>query len=337
MMAGRQPLRAELVRGAQADGRDSFPEIDGSSPAVRALKRDMFAVARDPHVTALIVGESGTGKERVAHAIHRASARAAAPFVIIDCAGLSATLADDALFGHVRGAFTGAVAERASPFERANGGTLLLDEIGDLPLELQMKLLRAVQSRTVQRLGSRQETAFDVRVMAATHVDLAAAVSRGRFREDLYYRLAVYEMVVPALRERGADDLFALVSAIVRRLADRRRRPAPVVDSGVFEVLLAHDWPGNVRELENVLERMFVAASGEALLTRRHLPERFRRIRSQPAAPRRAMPPTAERLLAALRDHGFQHARTAAALGLSRHQLFRLVQRYGLRRPAASP
>jgi transcriptional regulator with GAF, ATPase, and Fis domain len=328
MVSGR-PFRAKLLVSA-----DSFPEIDGSSAAIRALKQEMLCVARDPDVTALIVGESGTGKERVAQAIHRASPRAGAPFVVIDCAGLSATLAEDTLFGHVRGAFTGAIADRAGPFERADGGTVLLDEIGDLPLELQMKLLRAVQSRTLQRLGARQETAFDVRLIAATHVDLAAAVARGRFREDLYYRLKVYEIGVPPLRRRGADDVRELAATILRRLADRRGRGAPSIDPEVLEWLIGNPWPGNVRELENVLERMLVAAGGEAVLHARHLPGRAVGVRS--AVPR-ASPPTADRIVDALRRNGIRYGRTAADLGLSRHQLYRLVRRYGIRARVGDP
>jgi two-component system, NtrC family, response regulator HydG len=331
-------FRAAFVRGdAPASNqarleRDDFPEIDGSSVAVRALKREMRLVARDPDVTALIVGESGTGKERVAQAIHRASARAAAPFVVIDCAGLAATLAEDTLFGHVRGAFTGAIAERAGPFERADGGTVLLDEIGDLPLDLQMKLLRAIQSRAVQRLGARQDTPFDVRVIAATNVDLEAAVARGRFREDLYYRLKVFEIRVPPLRRRGAEDIRALAASILHRLAQRRRREPPAIDPEALERLVTSPWPGNVRELENVLERMLVAAAGEPVLRVVHLPG-GRGVGSQPV-PLRAEPSAAVRILDALQRNGFRYGRTAADLGLSRHQLYRLVRQHGIRAPA---
>jgi DNA-binding NtrC family response regulator len=296
----------------------------------------MLSVARDPDVTALIVGESGTGKERVAQAIHRASLRADAPFVIIDCAGLSPTLAEDMLFGHVRGAFTGAIDERAGPFERADGGTVLLDEIGDLPLDLQMKLLRAIQSRTIQRLGGRQDTAFDVRIIAATNIDLAAAVARGRFRQDLYFRLKVFEIAVPPLRRRGADDVRALAAAILRRLAERRRLTPPSIDPQVLESLALRPWPGNVRELENVLERMLVAAAGEPLLDARHLPASFRGGGSAPP-PLRTDQPAAGRILEALQRNEFRYGRTAADLGLSRHQLYRLVRRHGLRPQAGDP
>lgn len=306
-----------------------FPEIDGSSAAIRALRQDMLCVARDRDVTAMIVGESGTGKERVARAVHDGSPRAHAPFVVVDCAGLSTTLAEDTLFGHVRGAFTGAIDERAGPFERADGGTVLLDEIGDLPLDLQPKLLRALQSRTVQRLGARHETAFDVRVLAATHVNLAAAVAERRFREDLYYRLNVYEIIVPPVRSRGEHDVRALAAAILRRLSSRRGRPVPAVDPALMQWLVGQRWPGNVRELENVLERMIVAAGRAPMLTARHLPPRRSGDGASPT--RRDALPSREAIVDALTRHGFRGGRAAAALCLSRHQLYRLVRRYGIR------
>ena len=321
------PFGRELPR---VSDRETFPEIDGSSPSILGLKRHMRSVARDPHVTVLITGESGTGKERVAEAIHRASPRAAAPFVVIDCAGLSPTLAEDALFGHVRGAFTGAVDDRAGPFERADGGTILLDEIGDLPADVQMKLLRAIQSRTVQRLGGATTRRFDARIVAATHVDLAAAVARGAFRSDLFYRLQVYEIAVPALRRRGADDVRALASAIVARLAQRRGRTAPSIDRDALDLLAAYEWPGNVRELENVLERMYVASGGETLTTR-HVPKQVRASGPTVSAPPSV--PGIDRIVDALQRSGFRYGRTAAGLGLSRHQLYRILQRHGIRRP----
>jgi transcriptional regulator with PAS, ATPase and Fis domain len=322
-------IRAFGRHDLECGERDDFPELDGSSPAVLAVKRDMRAVARDPHVTILITGESGTGKERVAEAIHRRSPRGSAPFVVIDCAGIPATLAEDALFGHVRGAFTGAVDDRAGPFERAEGGSVLLDEIGDLPLDLQMKLLRAIQSRTVQRLGSTQPRRVDVRVMAATHVDLAAAVARGRFREDLYYRLNVYEIAVPPLRRRGDADLRTLAASIVSALAARRGRPAPAIEEPVLDALVQHTWPGNVRQLENVLERMIVAAVDEPALRMAHLP---RQLRSGAAPPASVVSlPSAERIADALQRNEFRYRRSAADLGVSRHQLYRLMKRHGIR------
>lgn len=313
---------------------DLFPEIDGSSVQVRRLKRHLACVARDPDVTVLLLGESGTGKERIAQAIHRASPRHDSPFVVIDCAGLLATLAEDTLFGHVRGAFTGAIDDRVGPFESANGGTVLLDEIGDLPLDLQMKLLRALQSRTVQRLGARHEMRFDVRIIAATNVDLAAAKERGRFREDLYYRLRVYEITVPPLRRRGAEDIRALARTILATLAARRRRAPPQIEASAMDVLLRNPWPGNVRELENALECMIVAAENDDVLGMQYLPVYLRKVVSPVAT---LASPGPAQLLDALQRNAFKYGRTAAGLGLSRHQLYRLVKQYGLQRPREDP
>jgi transcriptional regulator with PAS, ATPase and Fis domain len=307
-------------------------ELDGASPAMLQLKRDIVHVARDPFVGVLVVGESGTGKERVARAIHRVSARAARPFVVVDCAGLAPTLAEDALFGHVRGAFTGAVAHVAGPFERADGGTVFLDEIGELTRELQVKLLRALQQRAVARLGAASETSFDVRIVAATNVDLRRAVDDGRFREDLFYRLRVFDLRVPALRERGFGDVQRLAVRLLDQLAARRGRPAPSLAPAVWEQFARHSWPGNVRELENTLERMMVAAAEDPQLTPAHLPCGFGSMEarhgpvlaSQVAAPTAV---TASDAYAALTRNHFRHGRAASELGISRHQLYRLLKR----------
>jgi transcriptional regulator with PAS, ATPase and Fis domain len=328
-----RPAAARRRVNVAAIPQDPFPEVDGGSPEIRRLKLHMLRIAGDPDVTVLILGESGTGKERVARAIHRASPRSRAPFVVVNCAGLSPTLIEDQLFGHVRGAFTGAVEDQPGPFERAGGGTVLLDEVGDLTSDLQMKLLRALQHRTVQRLGSGQETPFDVRVIAATNVDLAAAKSRGRFREDLYYRLKVYEVYVPPLRRRGAGDIKALTRAILARFAERRRRPPPVLDAETLDLLVRYSWPGNVRELENTLECMIVAAGTDSSLTSRYLPEGFAGMDTlMPSAARRGRwtLPSAGETTTALEQNDFKLGRTAAALGMSRHQLYRLLKRHGL-------
>jgi DNA-binding NtrC family response regulator len=327
-------LRAENSWTDPQDAFDDFPEIDGTSAAVRRLKFEMACVARDADVTVLITGESGTGKERVARAIHRASRRSAAPFVVVDCAGLSPTLAEDSLFGHVRGAFTGALEERSGPFERAQRGTVFLDEIGDIATALQMKLLRALQSRVVLRLGSTRETAFDARIIAATNVDLDAARGRGRFRDDLYYRLSVFEIVVPPLRRRGAVDIQAITATALARLAERRKIPVPRVDPAAMDVLIAHPWPGNVRELENTLERMVVAAAGGLILSERHFQERFAAGRREESI--RVVLPSREQVMEALEEGEFIRRRAAAALRLTRHQLYRLVRRYGIETPRRS-
>jgi transcriptional regulator with PAS, ATPase and Fis domain len=328
---------ARALRNDVGASEDSVAELDGVSAVMARVKHDILKVARDAYVSALILGESGTGKERVARAIHRLSMRAGRPFVVVNCAGLPPTLAEDALFGHVRGAFTGAINPVAGPFERADGGTVFLDEIGDLTHELQVKLLRALQQRTVLRLGATLETSFDVRVVAATNVDLMLAVQQGRFREDLYYRLNVYELYVPPLRSRGMPDLQRLVPALLDQISARRGRPAPSLVPGVWESFARYAWPGNIRELENTLERMTVAAAGQMQLTPAHLPDNFGGPGRQGAADRaathtvsRIMPTPAEASAALVRNH-FKRGRAASELGISRHQLYRLLkQRAGV-------
>ena len=306
---------------------DAFPDIDGASPQIDALKQHMRRVADDAYVTVLILGESGTGKERVARAIHDRSPRRNAPFVVVNCAGLSPSLIEDELFGHVRGAFTGAMADQPGPFERANGGTVFLDEVGELTPELQLKLLRAIQQRTVQRLGGTRETPFDVRVIAATNADLSRAVAQGRFRQDLYFRLKVYELRVPPLRHRGAPHVRLLAATILKQLGARRKRPPAALDAHVWDRFVDYAWPGNVRELENTLERMVVAAGASGWLTVDHLPEGFGvRAERETGAP--AVLPDRDAVIAALERHGFARGRAAAALGVSRHQLYRLIRRY---------
>lgn len=327
----RSSAASRFARVGAAVG-DPFLDVDGGSAEIVALKHHMQCVARDGDVTVLILGESGTGKERVARAIHRMSPRHGAPFVVVNCAGLSPTLVEDELFGHVRGAFTGAIADRPGPFERANRGIVFLDEVGDLTADLQLKLLRALQQRTVQRLGGDEETMFDVQVVAATNVDLAAAKARGRFREDLYYRLKVFELRVPPLRQRGSDDLRSLVTALLKRLTERRHRPLPTLASAVWEGFARYSWPGNVRELENTLERMIVAAGDTAILLPEHLPEDFgtsARVQGRTPPP---LPSPAD-LLAALQRNAHRWSRTATELGISRHQLYRLMKRYAISSP----
>ncbi len=319
------------VHAVEPDAKagSSGAELDGVSPRMLRVKRDIQNVARDPFVSVLIGGESGTGKERVARTIHCLSPRASQPFVVVNCGGLPATLADDALFGHVRGAFTGAIGEVAGPFERADGGTVFLDEIGDLTPDLQVKLLRALQQRTVTRLGAATERPFDVRIVAATNADLKVAMTKGAFRDDLYYRLNAYEIVVPPLRARGAADLERTAAALLMEIAARRGRLPLVLSPAVRERFARHSWPGNVRELGNVLERMLVASPPGAIeLTPAELPDGFG---SSPVASARAdapMPTPAD-AAAALARHRLNRSRAAMELGVSRHQLYRLLKRAG--------
>ena len=229
---------------------DDYYGIIGQSATVRAMTARLERLA-DSDTTVLVMGETGSGKERVAEALHLSGPRASGPLVIIDCGSLPRTLIESELFGHERGAFTDANALFKGAFERADGGTLFLDEIGELPLDLQPKLLRVIESRTVRRLGGQRSIAFDVRLVAATNRDLAMEVQRGRFREDLYYRLAVVSLTVPPLRER-LDDIPLLAVHLLRELG---RDPASYLTVESLAALQSYDWPGNVRELRNTLER----------------------------------------------------------------------------------
>ena len=241
--------------------RYDFSRMIGESPGLRgALERAARVIPRGS-ATILITGETGTGKELLAQAIHYNGPRATHPFVEVNCSALPANLLEAELFGYEKGAFTGAVAAKPGLFEAAHRGTLFLDEIGEIPLELQAKLLRALESRTVRRVGSVQTIQIDVRVVAATHRDLRAEVRANRFREDLFYRLNVLPIELPALRERG-DDVLRLADYFLTRFADEYDMPAPHLADDVRRALLSYPWPGNVRELRNSIERAMLLGEG---------------------------------------------------------------------------
>jgi transcriptional regulator with GAF, ATPase, and Fis domain len=245
-----------------------FTEIVGESAALRmALAALEEVVEADSSV--LLLGETGTGKELFARALHARGPRRAFPLVSVNCAALPPTLIESELFGHQRGAFTGAIAPRQGRFELAHRGTLFLDEIGDLPLELQAKLLRVLQEGAFERVGSSQPQAVDVRIIGATHHDLARAVTEGRFRADLYYRLNVFPIRLPPLRERR-EDIPALVWSIIRKRQQTLRRHITTVTDETMTILQQHGWPGNVRELENVIERALIHSPGDTLMLLDH-------------------------------------------------------------------
>jgi len=246
---------ADFAAAEKADA--GFSAIVGRSPGLTAVLDQAKRVAGHRDVTVLLGGETGTGKELLARAIHYASPRAAAPFIEVNCAAIPANLLESELFGHERGAFTGAVAAKPGLFEQAHGGTLFLDEIGNLPLELQTKLLRALESHEIRRVGGTTTKKVDIRLLAATHLDLARAVVDQTFREDLYYRLNVVRLVLPPLRERGAD-LELLAETFAGALAVRYGLPLPVLGAEFRAMLRTHVWPGNVRELRNAVERALV-------------------------------------------------------------------------------
>ena len=234
--------------------------IVGQSAAMQSLYKEIGRVAGKP-VNVLIRGETGTGKELIARAIYQHSERANAPFVAINCAAIPETLLESELFGHERGAFTGATAQRIGRFEQANHGTIFLDEIGDITLGTQVKLLRVLQEKTLQRLGGRETIPVDVRVLAATHHDLETAIRQKLFREDLYYRLNVVELALPALRQRK-EDIPELVRYFLRKYGAELGSPHPSIHPEALEFLQSHSWPGNVRELENVVRKALLLAQG---------------------------------------------------------------------------
>jgi DNA-binding NtrC family response regulator len=250
--------RAEASRFAEVERTAvGFEAILGRSPALRQTLDQGARVASHRDVTVLIGGETGTGKELLARAIHYGGPRAPHPFVEINCAAIPANLLESELFGHERGAFTGAIAAKPGLFELAHGGTLFLDEIGGLPLELQPKLLRALESRTIRRVGGQQGRQVDVRVIGATHLDLAAAAARGEFREDLFYRLNVVALTLPPLRERNGD-IELLAETFLARIAAGYGLPVPSLPADLRAALRAYPWPGNIRELRNAVERALV-------------------------------------------------------------------------------
>ncbi|HSQ60402.1 MAG TPA: sigma 54-interacting transcriptional regulator [Acidobacteriota bacterium] len=258
-----------------------FEEILGRSEAIQRVLREIRQVA-DTGASVLILGETGTGKELVARALHGASQRAGRPFIKVNCAAIPATLIESEFFGHERGAFTGATQSREGRFALAHTGTIFLDEVGELPLELQSKLLRVLQEGEFEPVGSAKTRKVDVRVLAATNRDLASEVREGRFREDLYYRLNVFPIRVPPLRERG-DDIEVLAVAFARKSAERMARPVPVFTDECFRRLRAYPWPGNVRELQNVIERAVITATGTRLHLEQCLPETGRIPQGLPA------------------------------------------------------
>jgi transcriptional regulator with GAF, ATPase, and Fis domain len=310
-------------------------EIVGNSPALRHVLNQVGIVAKADSVT-LIQGETGTGKELIAHAIHKQSARSQGPFVKVNCAAIPGALLESELFGHERGAFTGACAQTKGRFQTADRGTLFLDEIGDLPLELQPKLLRALQEQAFERLGSSQTIRVNVRVVAATNQDLAQLVASKQFRADLYYRLNVIPIFLPPLRER-VQDIPSLVDHFVREFSVRMNKPIVAIPDELINVLKEHEWPGNIRELQNVIERAVVFSSESVL--RLPLTE-LKQMTKQPsaAASRTLAEAEREHILDVLKqtDWVISGLRGAAArLGLPRTTLIYKMRRLGIeaRRP----
>jgi len=320
------------------DERFGFDAIIGRSPKFMAAidaARKVTATA----TTVLLSGESGTGKEVLARAIHQDSRRGDRPFVALNCAALPETLVESELFGHERGAFTGADRLKRGRFELAAGGTLFLDEIGELTPAVQAKLLRVLQERQYERVGGTTTLDADIRLIAATNRDLERAVADGRFREDLYYRVAVFRIHLPTLFERE-EDILRLADHFVRELGARMARQQPRFSDEARELLLAHSWPGNVRELQNAIERALILVDGGALISAEHLgivrrPLRDATTPAVTAAPKEdgtAVPTIAAQekrmILEVLHQTHGHKKRAAALLGLTRFQLYGRLKRY---------
>jgi DNA-binding NtrC family response regulator len=271
------PRRLTPLPGGASE--PAAPNFIGNSPALLAAVKVARQVA-DSTATVLIHGESGTGKEQLARLIHDHSRRARGPFVAVNCAAIPETLLETELFGHEKGAFTGAAARRVGRFERATGGTLFLDEVGDMSPGMQAKILRALQEEEIERVGGDRPISVDVRILAATNRDLDVEVEAARFREDLYYRLAVVVLKLPPLRERG-DDIVLLARHFLEHFARKHGRAVHEISAGALDLLRSHGWPGNIRQLRNVVERSLLVSEGAVLLPE-HLPPEVRLGESAP-------------------------------------------------------
>jgi len=333
---GRALERRRLLeenRSLKREGRARIREIVGRSPAMLEVYKLVARVAASQS-TVLVVGESGTGKELVARAIHNHSARSTGPFVAVNCTALTESLLESELFGHAKGAFTGAIASKRGLFEEAQGGTLFLDELGDVNAKMQAQLLRVLQEGEIRRVGGSEPIRVDVRVVAATNRDLEDEVQKGRFREDLYFRINVVTIMLPPLRQRN-EDIPLLVDHFLSKYAQREGRQEAGVSEDAMELLRTHVWPGNVRELENVVERA-LALSKSGIILPADLPEDLRSSdpRSQTFSTRSLVddrPTLAELeqryINLVLQQEGGNKKRAAEILGIDRRTLYRTLER----------
>jgi two-component system response regulator PilR (NtrC family) len=325
-------LRLGEAVSTRGDGRT---RLIGDSPAMQALREQIAKLARS-QAPVYISGESGSGKELAARLIHDQGPRAAQPFVPVNCGAIPSELMESEFFGHVRGSFTGAVADKAGLFQAARGGTLFLDEVADLPLTMQVKLLRAIQEKAIRPVGAAVEQAIDVRILSATHKNLAREVAEGRFRQDLYYRLNVITIRIPPLRERP-EDIALLAGHFLAKLARQMNRRFDRFEDAALARLMAHDWPGNVRELENAVERAMVVGAPPAI-REQDLPLKPVAIPGQP-------PPLGETSLEAVERSHIQRildkhegnvTRAARELGIDRVTLYNKIRKYELKKPESA-
>ena len=331
----RSALARELVETRRLLGSSRIDGLLGNSKPIERVSEVTRKVA-EVFTTVLITGESGTGKGVIAQAIHRLSSRADKPFVAFSACNFPESMIEDELFGHEKGAFTGAIQARRGRFEEANGGTIFIDEIGDLALPLQAKLLRALQERTVERLGSNVPRAIDVRVICATNRNLEKMVEEGTFREDLYFRISVVKIQMPSLRDRK-EDIALLAEHFLRTFAKAHKKAARSFTPGYLSALARHPWPGNVRELQNVIERSVVLANGNEYLGVVDLPEELKELTIPEVQGVRvgsfheAVQTFKKELVrSALRMHAGNRLKAAIELGISRCYLHRLLNQFNL-------
>ena len=319
-------LRKEL------SSEDAFHGILGKSAAMVQVF-DLISSAAQSEAPVIIYGESGTGKELIASAIHKLGPRRKGPFIKVNCAALSESLLESELFGHVKGAFTGADRTRVGRFEAANGGDIFLDEIGDLPLSTQVKLLRVLQEKEIEKVGDHRPLSIDVRILAATNQDLSTLMEEGRFREDLYYRIGVIPIHLPPLRERR-EDVPLLIEAFINRIHLKADKPISGMSREALDLLFSYDWPGNVRELINVIEYSFVLCH-EGEIMPNHLPARVTGKQPSMAPRRRAVKKQNDdaerkRILEALAATGGNQSKAAEILGISRVTLWKRLKAFDI-------
>jgi two-component system response regulator HydG len=326
----RQLEEENVLQKERLGTRFDFSNIIGKSPKMRELFETLSMVA-PTEATILLLGESGTGKELVANAIHQNSPRRERPYIKVNCAALPETLLESELFGHEKGAFTGAIDKKKGRFELADGGTIFLDEIGEMSLPTQTKILRVLQEREFEAVGGTKSIKVNVRVIAATNKQLEQEVSKGRFREDLYYRINVVPITIPPLRERSAD-IPLLAEHFLRIYSKKNKRAIKGFDPGVMQAFMQHSWPGNVRELENIVERMVIMSKGDAVALD-DLPAALANLQQEEG---RTPSPTSlkdverETIVKTLQQQGGNRTKAAAILGITRKTLQNKIKEYGI-------
>lgn len=331
----QQALKKEKAQPPPGAAVNNY--VLGSSAIARQL-HEMVKLVAPTNMSVLIEGESGTGKENIARTIHQLSPRAAAPFVAVDCGALSRELAGSELFGHVRGSFTGAVTDKIGQFEAAHKGTIFLDEVGNLSYDVQVKLLRAIQERTVQRIGGNKEVRVDVRIITATNDDLAESVRKGEFREDLFHRLNEFQLKVPSVRERG-EDLYEFVDFFRQGANEELNRHVKGVDDDVLKLFEDYDWPGNLREMKNVIRRAVLLSPGDTITMNALPPEMIESMRDAASRAKtagiydlKALQEVQEKemILKTLKEVRYNKSKAARILNIDRKTLYLKMDKYGI-------